>query len=236
MSEPIVFLPGLFCDARVFSSQLAALGRDHPVMVAPTAIRDRVEGVASDLLMSMPSRFVLVGQGYGGVVAMEMLRRAPEKISRLILMSCSPLADTPVEAADRELRIVAAKANRFADVVQQEVPADCLGPSNARGDITAKMLAMAKATGPEAYVTQARAMQRRRDQQSTLRKVKQPTLVICGTEDRLTPVKRHEAMAQLIPNSKLAVLNNCGHLPSLEAPSTVSDTLRMWLKEPEPAT
>ena len=183
----------------------------------------------------MPNRFVLVGQGYGGIVAMEILRRASERVSRLVLMASTPLAETPVQAADRELRIVAAKANRFADVVQQELPADCFGLNNERGEITNKVMAMARSTGAEAYVNQARALQRRQDQQSTLRKVKQPTLIVCGADDVIIPVKRHDAMAQLIPNSKLAILNECGHLPTLEAPSQVSDILSMWLKELEPA-
>jgi pimeloyl-ACP methyl ester carboxylesterase len=91
---------------------------------------------------------------------------------------------------------------------------------------------MAWFQGPDAYVRQARAMQRRKDQQTTLRKITQPTVVMCGDEDRSLPVQRHEFLAGMIPDAKLAVIVGAGHLPTLEQPDFTTEHLRSWMKQP----
>ena len=91
---------------------------------------------------------------------------------------------------------------------------------------------MGLALGPQVFERQSRALQRRRDQQSTLRKCKVPTMVLCGEEDRLTPLKRHSFMAELIPNAELRVIEAAGHLPTLEQPEAVTQALREWLAMP----
>lgn len=230
--EPILMLPGMFCDARVFSAQMTALGRDGVVAIAPTTGGERVEEVASAILTGAPAKFALFGHGYGGVVAQEVLRRAPDRVTRIALMGTTPLAETPQDAADREVRIVAARSGRFDDAIGAEIRITDLAVGPQRNDVFAKISAMAKANGPDAYVRQARAMQRRKDQQAVLRRIKQPALVICGAEDGKTPVKRHEFMAELIPYARLEVIDGAGHMPMLEQPQTVTSILQDWLRQP----
>ena len=102
MAEPLVLLPDLMCDARLFGPQIADLSRDMAVMVAPLGGGERVEEVASGLLDVLPRRFALAGLGLGGVVAMELQRRAPDRVARMMLMNTSPLAETPQRAAEFE--------------------------------------------------------------------------------------------------------------------------------------
>ena len=75
MAEPLVFLPGMMCDARLFGPQIAELSADHCVMVAPVTQGERIEEIASGLLDQLPARFALAGLSMGGIVAMELLRR-----------------------------------------------------------------------------------------------------------------------------------------------------------------
>ncbi len=231
MTEPLVFLPGILSDIRLFLPQITALSRERPVMTAPTTIGERVDEIASGMLPSLPQKFALCGHGFGGMIAMELMRRAPDRITRVALMSTSPLPETSQDSGDREIRIVGARAGRFEDIMAQEIPFEALG-SATRKDVWPKLQAMAKAGGQEVYVRQSRAMQRRRDQQSTLRRVKMPALIICGEEDTLYPVKRHEFMASLIPYAKLSVIPGAGHLPSLETPAALTDVLKDWMKQP----
>ena len=86
MNEPVVFLPGLMCDARLFGPQIAELSSDRAVMCAPISQGERVEEIASGLLASLPAKFALAGLSTGGIVAMEILRRAPERVTRIPLM------------------------------------------------------------------------------------------------------------------------------------------------------
>lgn len=227
-----MLLPGLFCDARIWTAQITALSRDRVVSVAPMANGERIEEIASDTLSALPARFALAGVDFGGMVALEMLRRAPDRITRVALIATSPLAETPTEAAAREPRIVAARSGRFEDVIGQEIRQQDLAPGPHRAEVIAKIAAMARATGPEAYVRQARAMQRRKDQQATLRKIKQPALVVCGAHDQILPVRRHEFMAELIPYARLEVLEDAGRLPTLEQPAAMTDLLRAWMTQP----
>lgn len=231
-AEAILFLPGLFCDARLFTAQVTALSRETVVMMGSSASHERVEEMASDLLVKMPPKFAVLGHCVGGAVAMEILRRAPERVTRVALMSVQPLSETPQEAANREALIVAARAGRLEDAIAGEIGLQNLAPTTARNDVYARLTAMAKASGQDAYLRQARAMQRRKDQQATLRRIKQPALVICGEYDQITPVRRHEFMAELIPYAKMEIVPNAGHLPPMEQPGLVTDILRDWMRQP----
>jgi pimeloyl-ACP methyl ester carboxylesterase len=94
------------------------------------------------------------------------------------------------------------------------------------------VMAMAQDLGPEVYVHQSRALQRRPDQQRTLRGVRAPTLILCGRHDGLTPVRRHELMASLISGATLEIVEEAGHLPTLEAPEATTAALARWLTGP----
>ena len=232
MAEALVLLPGLMCDARLFGPQIAELSANMAVMVAPVTAGERIEEIASSLLDLLPKRFALAGHDLGGVVAMELLRRAPERITRIALMSTHPLAETPNGAADREPRIVRVRSGRLTDVMREEVPMSALAAGPQRGDVMHLVLDMAETLGGEVYMRQARALQRRRDQQGTLSKCKVPALVLCGAEDQISPVKRHSFMAELMPFARLTVLDGVGHFPTLERPGRTTAALRAWMRQP----
>jgi len=232
MREPIVFLPGLLCDARLYGPLIADLSRDHAVMTAPLTQGERIEEMASMLLDLLPKRFALVGWELGGMVALELIRRAPDRVARLALVSTTPLADTPQQAAERDPLIIRARAGKFGEVVSEERKVSALAAGPYRSEIVALMQDMAQGLGEDCYVRQARAMQRRRDQQTTLRKIAVPCLVLCGEEDPVTPVKRHSFMAEMIPGADLQVVEQAGQIPMLEQPETVAELLRGWLAQP----
>ncbi len=170
MADPLVFLPGLMSDARVFWPQIAELSAKTAVTVAPITQGERIEEIASGLLDQLPKRFALAGLGLGGAVALEILRRAPDRLTRLALIDASPLAETPQSAAAREMLIVKVKSGRLADAMREELNPVWLAPGPDRAAILEIALDMADTLGPEVYVRQARALQRARDQQAVLRK------------------------------------------------------------------
>lgn len=232
MTEPLVLIPGMMCDARVFWPQILELSRERAVTVAPITRGDRIEDIAAELVDQLPNRFALAGLSMGGIVAMELAARIPERITRLCLMDTDPLADTPQIAAIREPWIVRARAGKLDEVMREAMRPSFLAPGPRRGAILEQMYAMAADLGPDLFIRQSRALQRRRDQQATLRKCKIPTLVMCGELDSLTPVKRHTFMADLIPKARLEIIPDAGHIPTLERPAAVIDVLRSWLDSP----
>ncbi|MFK7880080.1 alpha/beta fold hydrolase [Roseobacter sp.] len=232
MAEPLILLPGMMCDARLFGPQIAELSADTGVMVAPITQGERIEEIASSVLDLLPKRFALAGLSMGGIVAMEILRRAPDRVSRIAFMDTNALAETPQFAAAREPQIVAARAGRMLEIMREEMKPNYLAPGPHRSEILDLVMDMAEVLGPEVFVRQSRALQRRRDQQSTLRKCKVPTLVLCGRHDALCPVKRHEFMSELIPYAKLRVIEDAGHLPTLEQPEKTTQALREWMGLP----
>lgn len=229
MRDPVVFLPGMMCDARLFLPQIVALGTVHPVMVSPMTQGERIEEIASNVLSAAPARFALAGLSMGGIVAMEIIRRAPERVSRLALMDTNPLAETPAKAAERDPQIMRVRAGRLEDVMRDEIKPNYLAPGPKRLEVLETVMAMAMDLGPRVFERQSRALQRRRDQQTTLSKIKVPTLVMCGEHDALCPVARHSFMADMIAGADLCVVPDAGHLPTLENPEVVNDALEDWL-------
>jgi pimeloyl-ACP methyl ester carboxylesterase len=220
------------CDARVFWPQIAELSASMAVTVAPITQGERMDEIASGLLDLLPHKFALAGLGMGGMVALEIARRAPNRVSRLGLIDTSPLGETPQTSAMRELRIVKAKSGKIMDVMREEVPQSALAAGPNRPAIIDILLDMADTLGPGVYLKQARALQRCGDQQAVLRKLRCPTLVMCGEADTINPVKRHSFMAELIPHAVLQVIAGAGHVPTLEQPQAVTEALINWMRQP----
>ena len=232
MTLPLVLLPGMMCDARIWAPQIEELTRETLVTVAPVSKADSVEAIAADLLPRLPADFVLAGHGLGGMVAMEMLRTAPARISRLVLMDTSCQTEQPAVAAAREPKIISAQCGRLDHVLREEIQSEHYASGHARLEIMQLMLEMGLRHGPGAFVRQSRAMQRRPDQQATLRRAKTKTWVICGAQDAIYPPRRHEFIAHLMPNAELHVISGAGYLPMLEQPDAVTALLREVLGLP----
>ena len=232
MREPILFIPGLMSDARVFLPQIVHLGAAHPLHIALPTGGDSVEQMAETILASAPPTFAVIGHGLGGDVALDILRRENGRATRAVLISTDPLSEPPATAAAREARMVAAKAGRLKEVVAQEYPDACLAPSEWKGEIAALLRDMALTLGEGAFLRQSKALQRRPDQQKTLRRTKLPLLFIAGAEDTLVPVRRQDFAAQLAPYGKLQVIDGAGHLPTLEQPEPVTAAIETFLAGP----
>jgi pimeloyl-ACP methyl ester carboxylesterase len=232
MGDPVIFIPPMLGDARVFADQIAELSRDHPVVFAPLVRGETIAEFAAQILAFAPKEFAVAGAGLGGNVALEMLNRAPKRITRLALINTNARADTPKTAADREPRIIAAKAGRFSNALDQEWSPAHFCEGTDLETLAPLLLDMANGLGPDVYVRQTRALQKRKDQQAILRKIKQPALVISGDCDLENTLRRQEFVAEMIPYAKHEVITDAGLLPSLEQPKQLSKILREWCRQP----
>lgn len=232
MSEPILLVPGLMQDARVFGPQIDDLSRDFALHIARVTRAESIREMAAEAIHHAPARFALAGQGMGGMVAMEILRRVPERVTRVAFISTSPLPETPEQAAAREPQIVKALAGNLSGALRAALPPETLAPGPRRERVLEVVDAMAADLGAQEFIRQSRALQRRPDAQKTLRTTRAPALVLCGGHDRITPPRRHEFMAALIPYAELAVIEEAGHLPTLETPEKTNLALRAWMDLP----
>ena len=232
MNDPLILIPGLMCDARAFLPQIMTLSKGRTITIALPTPGATVEEISARILAGAPQKFVLVGQGLGGDVALDLVRRAADRVTRIVLLSTDPLAEAPQIAAAREARMIAAGAGRLAAAMAEEVPMASLANVPHRPEIVATLKAMAVDLGPEVFAAQSRAMQRRPDQQKTLRRALLPALILAGTEDRMVPLRRQELTAGLMPFAKLVVIEGAGHMAPLEHPQAVTDALEAFLAGP----
>ena len=232
MNDPLILIPGLMCDARAFLPQIMTLSKGRTITIALPTPGATVEEISARILAGAPQKFVLVGQGLGGDVALDLVRRAADRVTRIVLLSTDPLAEAPQIAAAREARMIAAGAGRLAAAMAEEVPMASLANVPHRPEIVATLKAMAVDLGPEVFAAQSRAMQRRPDQQKTLRRALLPALILAGTEDRMVPLRRQELTAGLMPFAKLVVIEGAGHMAPLEQPQAVTDALEAFLAGP----
>lgn len=232
MTEPLLLIPGLLSDARIFLPQIVHLGARWPIHIALPTQGDSVEQMSEAILASAPPRFIPIGHGLGGDVVLDILRRDNGRASRAVLIGTDPLAEQPATAAAREARVVAAKAGRLREAIAQDYPEAAFAPSEWRPEIMALIQDMALGLGTEVYLRQIRALQRRPDQQKTLRRSNLPLLFIAGSDDRLVPLRRQDFAAQLAPHGKMTVIDGAGHLPTLEQPEAVTTAIETFLNGP----
>jgi pimeloyl-ACP methyl ester carboxylesterase len=225
----LVLLPGMMCDARLFAPQVAALSGSHDIVLPRLVGADSVPGLARRILELAPPRFSLAGLSMGGIVAMEVIAQAPERVERLALMDTNAEAEAAEIAARRAPQMAQVDAGHLDAVMRDEMKPLYLTVGPNRAQILDLCMEMALGLGPEVFKAQSRALISRPDQKATLTRVSVPTLVLTGAQDKLCPLHRHELMAKLVPGAQLAVIQAAGHLPTLEQPEATTAALKEWL-------
>ncbi len=229
-AETLLFLPGLLCDARLFRDQVEALSPRIRCVVADLTHDDRLGAMADRALALLPDAApaAVCGLSMGGYVAFEMLRRAPQRVSRLALMDTSARPDTPEQLRRRRALLSLSESGMFRGVTPRLLP-QLLHPGRIAGPLGPEVIAMAERVGRPAFHRQQRAIMHRPDSRPDLARIAVPTLVAVGEADALTPPDRAEEMAAGIPGARLAVIPAAGHLPPMETPEAVTALLAAWL-------
>lgn len=227
---PLVFLPGMMCDGRLFAPQIAALGLARTVHLAPVCNHDTIEALAGEVLDHAPPRFALAGLSMGGIVAMEIMAQAPERVVRLALLDTNPKAELPEIKARRGPQIEAVSGGALRAVMRDEMKPNYLADGPRKQAVMDLCMEMAMALGPEVFVRQSIALRDRRDRQQVLSEVRVPTLILCGRDDQLCPVERHQLMHRLIPGAHLAIIDGAAHMPTLEQSVATTAALADWLE------
>ncbi len=231
----LVFIPGLLCDATVWAFQKAALSGVAEIQVAELPECDSLGAMAEAIIDTAPERFSLAGHSMGGRVALEVMRRVPHRVDRLALMDTGYERLPAGEAGEREAagrhRMVAKARELGMRAMGLAWLQGMLHPRRlADSTLVASILEMIERRTPDDYAAQTRAMLSRPDATSVLGEIACPTLVLCGHEDAWSPVDRHRRMAALIPGSTLTIIEDCGHMSTLEQPEAVTEALAGWLR------
>jgi len=222
-------VPGMMCDERIFSPQIEELSKNLEVTIADISSFSSVRELASDVLKKAPKKFTLLGHSLGGIVAMEIFSQEPNRIDKLILMDTNPKAELEEVKSKREPQIRDVREGKLLNVMRDEMKPNYLAESENQESVLTTCMDMALSLGPDVFINQSRALQTRADQQSNIQSINIPVLIMCGLEDKLCTVERHEMMHNMINNSELKIINNAGHMPTLEQPKETTEVLKEWL-------
>ena len=228
---PLVLLPGMMCDERLFAPQISELSKQREVHFAQISGHETITELATEVLNNAPPVFALAGLSMGGIVAMEVLSQAADRVERLALLDTNPLAELSDVAKRRGPQIDAVKNGQLKEIIRDEMKPNYLFDGVKKTETLKLCMDMALDIGPDAFIRQSIALRDRVDQKNTLRKYKRPALVLCGRHDVLCPLERHELMHTLLENSKLEIIEDAGHLPTLEQPKITTKALASWLED-----
>jgi len=229
MTKNLVLISGLLCTSDLWLDQIGEFEEDYDLMLFDHASHDTIPAMVGAFLQDAPEKFNLAGLSLGGYIALEVMRQAGERVEKLILLDTNARADREPQIEVRRAAITQAET----DGVQafcKEITQHLIHPDRmADKDLGERILDMAEDIGLEGFKNQQLAMISRPDFRDFLPEITCPTLIICGQQDVMTPPKVHQEMADLIPGSQFNLIDNCGHLSTMEQPLMVSRLMRMFL-------
>ena len=234
MKSTLILLPGLVCDAAVWAPQVQALtGRVH-CHVVDYGLRDSLTEMAQYVLDSAPTpRFALAGHSMGGRVALEVMRLAPGRVQHLALLDTGthPLAEGVAGVRERAGRmgLLQTAERKGMRAMAEQWAQPMVHPSRHATPLFESVLAMLERSSPEHYAAQINALLNRPDAAPLLAGIRCPTLVLTGREDLWSPPEQHERMAAQITGAQLCIVEQCGHMSTLEQPDAVNTAFQHWL-------
>jgi len=232
MAEPLLIIPTLLADARIYASVINGQLPRRAVQVAlPTGGRTIPE-IARKIIADAPPRFALFGHGLGALVALEIAIAVPSRVSRLIMVGGTAQTQLPAVTADQEHLLVKAESGALGAAVLALSGVDKMAPGPERDALQDSVLAMSFDLGVPYFVSQLRALQRRPDQQAGLRKIKCPCLMIAAREDPVFSARQVEMMAHVVTQSQFHQCAGAGFWLPVEMPGRLAEMVEDFLPEP----
>jgi pimeloyl-ACP methyl ester carboxylesterase len=226
-SQPIVLVPGLFCTPRIYADQIPALWQFGPVTVADHRRHSTMTDIARSILAAAPPTFALAGLSMGGYIALEIMRLAPERVSKLALLDTTARPDTPEQTKVRNEQIAHARNGGLGLIARAALPL-LLHRQEALREV---IVQMAADSGADAFISQQQAIIGRADSRPLLASIRCPTLVLVGEQDRLIPPDRSQELAAGIAGARYVAIPDCGHISTLEQPQATTQALIEWLRD-----
>jgi pimeloyl-ACP methyl ester carboxylesterase len=233
----LVLLPGLVCDRAAWEPVLPRLGALVDCRIHETGPDSSLGAMAERVLATAPASFALAGHSMGGRVALEIMRRAPQRVERIALLDTGwrplPAGVSGENERAARLRLLALARDKGMRAMGRVWAEPMVHPARlADNRLMGAILDMIERQTPDQFAAQIDALLARPDAGAVLHAIRCPSLVLCGRQDAWSPLAQQEEMAAMIPGGVLEVIDDCGHMVTMEQPERVADAMLHWLRAP----
>jgi len=231
MKEQLLMIPGTLCDAGLFKHQITGLKNIANCKVVSNSSSDDMRVVAANIIKEADDTFSILGLSYGGILAFEIWRQAPDRINKLILLNTNYKKPSKTTETNQKRFVEMAEKGQLKQVTTDILIDAMLHPEHAKNEqLRQAVLQMALNIGEEGFYKQVKAQLARPDSSKNLKNITCPTLIITGREDNICPLDLHKEMEQMIPKATLKIIEHCGHLSTMEQPDKVNNAIKAWWK------
>jgi pimeloyl-ACP methyl ester carboxylesterase len=227
----LLLLSGLLCDETVWVDAAQDLESAADVRIASFEDFDSIPAMAEHVLRRAPQQFLVAGHSMGGRVALEIFRRARERVLGLALLNTGvhPLRAGEIESRGRLVKL--ARERGMSAVASDWLP-PMMGATTVRvAQVMPKLRAMVERQSAESFAAQTKALLERPDAVDILPTIHVPTLLASGTADSWSPLMQHEEIRRQIPGATLVSIDDAGHMAPAEQPQAVAAALRAWIQQ-----
>lgn len=231
LREDLLILPGLMCDAGMFAATLAAFPQARAIDDHYGGA-DTIGAMAEHVLAAAPTRFALIGHSMGARVALEVVARAPDRVTRLMIADTGVHGVREGEAASRHALRDLGRREGFDRIVDTWLPPMVAEAARADAALMASLRAMCLRAGQAVFEAQTEALLNRPDTDAALAALACPAAVVVGAEDQWSSVAQHEAITARIAGAQLHVIPGAGHMAPAEKPEDFNTLIREWLDVP----
>lgn len=226
----MVLLPGVMCDAGLWQEIREELNEYGPLVYGDLSQASSLQAMALACLEQSPARFTLVGFSMGGFVAREMIRQAPERVERLILIATSSQQDSEQARSFKAatVKTLLSSGGLFRGLGQKAIALSLSEAHAGDARLQQHIHAMSLRMGREAYCRQL--LMARESDTATLHQITSPTLVIAAAQDRMRTLRESQVLQQAIPGAVLEVIEESGHMIPLEQPKALAAVMKRWLE------
>jgi 3-oxoadipate enol-lactonase len=219
-------VPALAQSFRTIVPELPGFGRSRAVEGGLAAVADRMAEAVRDAADDAPA--IVLGNGYGGFVALQMAIRHPQIASKLILADSGAAFSEPGREAFRNMARVSREKGLEAitDVAMRRLFAPEFQEQHA--DLMKDRRAAFLRTDADVFRAACDALAGL-DLRAELAGVKVPVLVLVGEHDEATPPPMSHELAAGLPRVELKIIEGCAHVPQLQSPRQFLDAVRGFL-------